>query len=351
MNQGCRWLAALAALALPLAAQAQVDLAGLDRDMTGPRTRILVLGTVHLGEHEDDFRPEKVAGLLDRLAAYRPDYVTIEALSGEQCDLAHRHPAYYDPDFCALPEQARAATGLDIPSALAAVDKTLSAWPAQPSPAQRRHLAALFLAADDPASAYVQWLRLPAGERRAGDGLDAALVAGLRHSDDIASEDFRIAAPLAARLGLERVYPVDDHTGDNHRIDDVPAFAREVEAAWKAGRGPLDEIERRQAELMKADDWLPLYRAVNQPASLAVTAELNVSAALRATSPRHYPQIWVNGWQLRNLRMVGNVLQVVRDRPGGRVLSIVGMSHKPWFDDWLGQMQGVDIVDAEQVLR
>ena len=110
-------------------------------------------------------------------------------------------------------------------------------------------------------------------------------------------------------------------------------------------------ISRRQAELMKADDWLPLYRAVNQPASLAVTAELNVSAALRATSPRHYPQIWVNGWQLRNLRMVGNVLQVVRDRPGGRVLSIVGMSHKPWFDDWLGQMQGVDIVDAEQVLR
>lgn len=24
--------------------------------------------------------------------------------------------------------------------------------------------------------------------------------------------------------------------------------------------------------------------------------------------------------------------------------------HKPWFDQWLGQLQGVDIVDAAQVL-
>jgi hypothetical protein len=33
------------------------------------------------------------------------------------------------------------------------------------------------------------------------------------------------------------------------------------------------------------------------------------------------------------------------------VLSIVGASHKPWFDDWLGQLQGVNVVDAAQVLE
>lgn len=49
--------------------------------------------------------------------------------------------------------------------------------------------------------------------------------------------------------------------------------------------------------------------------------------------------------------MVANIQQTFRERPGVRVLSVVGASHKPWFDQWLGQMQGVDIVDAEQALR
>ena len=49
--------------------------------------------------------------------------------------------------------------------------------------------------------------------------------------------------------------------------------------------------------------------------------------------------------------MVGNILEVVRDRPGSRVLSIVGASHKPWFDDWLGKMSGVEVVDVQKVLR
>lgn len=345
-----RWtLAAL--IAAPLLAQAQVDLSTLDRGMAGPPTQVLVLGTVHLAEHQQDFEPRKLAALLDRLAAYRPAYITIEAISGEQCDLASRRPGYYGEDYCTAPARARAATGLDIPAALDAVDQALAAWPAQPSYAQRRHLAALFLAADDRASAYVQWLRLPPAERRAGDGLDESLAAILRRSDDIANENFRIAAPLAARLGLERVYPVDDHTADNHKVDDIRAFGQAVEAAWKADRARLDALERQQAALARGDDWLPLYRALNQPASLAVLADNNVGATLRADSAAHYPRIWVNGWELRNLRMIGNVLEVVRDRPGSRVLSIVGVSHKPWFDGWLGQMSGVEIVDTEQVLR
>jgi hypothetical protein len=37
--------------------------------------------------------------------------------------------------------------------------------------------------------------------------------------------------------------------------------------------------------------------------------------------------------------------------PGARVLAVVGASHKPWFDSWLGQLQGVDIVDVEKVLK
>ena len=54
---------------------------------------------------------------------------------------------------------------------------------------------------------------------------------------------------------------------------------------------------------------------------------------------------------LASLAIAANVHAAFRERPGARVLSIVGSSHKPWFDGLLGQMQGVDVVDAEQVLK
>ena len=191
------WLATL-----PFAAKAQIDLAALDRDLAGPRAKVMVLGTVHLNALPPGFDPASLQGLLDRLAAFRPDIITVEALPGEECDLTARHAAKYGPDYCAPTDAARSATGLDMPAAITEVGKTLKAWPAQPRHGQRRRLAALFLAANDRASAYVQWLQLPEGERRSGDGLDAALVEMLPvHRRRIAQTVVRRVARSAARCG------------------------------------------------------------------------------------------------------------------------------------------------------
>ena len=90
---------------------------------------------------------------------------------------------------------------------------------------------------------------------------------------------------------------------------------------------------------------------MNDPQRLRSLAEANVSTSMRAHARDGYPQMWVAGWEIRNLRMVANVRETFRERPGARVLSIVGSSHKPWFDGWLGQMQGVDIGDIMAVLK
>lgn len=338
-------------LALPLAVHAQVDLAGLDRNMAGPRAQVLVLGTVHLSSMPPGFNPAALDGVLDRLAEFKPDIITIEAESGEECDLAARHPAKHGPDYCASTAAALASTGLDAPAAMAEVDKTLKAWPAQATPAQRRRLAALFMAANERASAYVQWLQLPEAERRAGDSLNAALVEALGKLGKRNDESYQVAARLAARLGLPRVHAVDNHTGDRIDVPDIKAFVRSIEAAWAEGGAALKEREKRQEVLLKAADLLPLYRYINEPEGLRIFAEANVGPAMRAKSPEGYPQIWVGGWEIRNLRMVANIRETFRERPGARVVSIVGVSHKPWFDGWLGQLQGVDIVDVATVLK
>ncbi len=350
---GKRWVkwGWMVALAGPAMAQAPVDLTVLDQEMAGPRAQVLVLGSVHLSGMPKEVKPESLDTVLDRLAAFKPDVITIEALSGEECDLAARHPIVYGSDYCAGANVAKAATGLDVPAAIAEVNKTLKAWPAQPVPAQRRRLAALFLAANDRASAYVQWLQLQEAERRAGDSLDDALVVMLNEIATRNNENYQMGARLAARLGLQRVHAVDNHTGDNMDVADRQAFGKAIEQAWAAGRAELNAREKQEQALSQGRDLLPLYRYVNHPEHLKVLADVNAGAAMRAKSPQDYAQMWVAGWEIRNLRMVANIRESFRERPGARVLSIVGASHKPWFDSWLGQMQGVEIVDVGQVLQ
>lgn len=66
----------------------------------------------------------------------------------------------------------------------------------------------------------VQWLRLAEAERHAGDGLDAALVERLHTPERRRDDSYMIAARLAARLGHDRVYPMDDHTADSTSADE-----------------------------------------------------------------------------------------------------------------------------------
>lgn len=337
--------------AAPLVAQAQVDLTKLDREMTGPKSQVLVLATMHLSAMPAGFKPGALGSLIDRLAAFKPDIVTIEQEPGEDCDTAARHPAKYGPDWCPSTAAAQEATGLDLPAALAEVDKTLKNWPAQPAPSQRRRLAAAFLAANEPASAQVQWLQLPEAERREGNGLSAKLVERLGKLMQRKNEDNLIAAPLAARLGHQRVYAVDNHTGDRIDVPDIKAFVKSIEAAWASGNAEMKGLQQREGELVQANDLLPLYRYINTPDSMRIYAESNVLPMMRDKSVQAYPQIWVGGWEVRNLRMVANIRETFRERPGARVLSIVGASHKPWFDEWLGQLQGVEIISAGEVLK
>ena len=344
----------LAACTLFPARAQKLDLSALDQAMPGPRTQVLVLGSVHLSQGGPEvFDPAALQPVLQRLAAYKPDIITIEGLSGETCELMRHRAAYKQAleDYCPDVAPAQAVLGIDTWAALDQIDATLKAWPSQPTAAQRRHLSALFLAAGDPSSAMVQWWQLPEPERHAGDGLDDALVQALRKRESRRNENVQVAARLAALLGLQRVFPVDDHTGDSIVIDDEEAFGKAVRAAWDGADAEAKRMREHVDALHKSGDMLATYRAINDPAYLRAAIDADFGQALRDPSPGRYGRQYVGGWETRNLRMAANVHATFRDRPGARVLSIVGSSHKPWFDSLLGQMQGVDIVDAEQALK
>jgi hypothetical protein len=200
----------------------------------GERTKVLVLATPHLSNTPEGFDAAVLEPLLERLAAFKPDLIAIENLSGESIHALKAYEAIYPESASTYggrlmkgAAMAEAELKLALPEAEAESRRMLNEWPDQPTAAQRRHLAALFTAAGDTHSALVQWWRLPEAERIPGDGVSADLAAYFAEYDVRKNESHQIAARLAARLGLERVYPTDDHHADdvrNFMEDDMMAF-------------------------------------------------------------------------------------------------------------------------------
>lgn len=321
----------------------------------GTPNEVIVLGTAHLAQLSATFQPASLRLLNERLLAWKPRIITIEQGSGPRCTFMRQHPHRYKESvqrFCWDPARARAATGLDVPDASAEIDRLLASWPAAPTPSQRRHLAAMFLAGGEPISALVQWLRLPTEQRHAGDGLDATLVAILDKLRDKRSEDTLIAAPLAAALGLERVYGMDDHTA-YVPYSDPQAFAEALKKAWDnpvaAKRRQIGE--RTSSRIGDAEGVMTMYRALNDPSQARLIYDGDFGAVLEEGSPQQFGRGYVTYWETRNLRMASNIREAIGNLPGSRTLVIVGASHKWYLEAYLNQMHDVRIVSSDQILR
>ncbi len=322
----------------------------------GKSNEVLVLGTTHLSGLKVKVGPEMLAPLLERLAAWKPDAIATEDLSGLQCDSLRRYPVRYAStieDYCPDTSEAGKATGLDVPAANAEVERLLATWPIAPSAAQRRHLSALFLAAGEPASALVQWLRLDPSDRRVGDGLSDVLVARMNKIQARQNETDMIAAPLAARLGLERVWSVDDHSADRPDPADAKAYGAAIMKAWDNPDSAARRVEDKALVdgLTAPNGLLNLYRAYNAPGQAMRTYRSDFGAAFLEPSPQGYGRSYLTYWETRNLRMVANIRDVLGQAPGTRLLAIVGASHKGYYEAYLNQMHDVRLVDAGKVLQ
>lgn len=210
------YIALMSAAAVPTMAQTYhptFDPSALDDTPAGSPNEIMVLGTPHLSQLPDSFRLEMVEPLVARLVRWAPTAVAVEDNSGLLCDRMRRMSQRYADaieSYCFDPSVAGSVTGLTVPAANAKVETILADWPMHPSPEMRRELAAAFLAAGEPGSAVVQWLRLPETEQSADDVLTEEFVALLVDRAGRRNETYSVAARVAANSGLERLWSVDD---------------------------------------------------------------------------------------------------------------------------------------------
>jgi hypothetical protein len=329
----------------------------------GEPTQILVLASPHLSAAPESFDAAVLEPLLERLAAFRPDAIAIEALPGRHIAQMWEYRESY-PDVATdyggramvLSALARNGVRTDMAGAEAEVRRTLAAWPEAPTPAQRRRLAALFAAAGDPSSALVQWWRLDPSERIQDESVPRLLAEQFATYDTPArrNENHLIASRLAVRLGLERVHPMDDQSDDvgspTFRTD-METFMSEPWMAQLMADPRFTPLREAPQHLTSPAETLATYRMLNGPQAGRTDADGQWLNMINRPSPNDAGRARVGAWEVRNLRMAANIREAALLHPGGRVLVITGSAHKPWLDAYLTMMTDVRIVDASAVLR
>ena len=349
-------ICAFACSAEPSASIQRFTAREMNPGVAGQSSKVMVLGSVHLGQNAElralvasrkNLRP-----LLDRLAAFKPDLIAVEALSGRDCDTLMQYakavPGAHE-NYCRNTNAARSATNMSVADATSAVMTILKVWPAAPTAADRRHLAALFLAANDPYSALVQWLRLSKADRRSGDSLDQKLVDELIALNSDANESNLIGSGLAAQLRLDRVYPIDDHSADSIVATLGPAYDTAMHEIWNARNAFLDDYKAR-AKVKTDSDLVSLFRFVNEPETNRQAVLTDMGAAVKM-GPPYYGRNYNGWWETRNLRMAANIRAALAEQPGARALIIVGATHKAYLENYLDLMAEVTVVDSSMFLE
>lgn len=302
-------------------------------------TRLVVFGVTHLGRRGVPEPDEALVGVVDRIVQWRPDAIAVEVLPGDLVDSYLRLGGpYAGMRVGGLSEAATCAEA-------AGPYHDWDLWQARAIGADRGRSATervlAWCAAYEPYTALLLTRTasdLPAQVRAA---LDAVVAKG--------SEVWRIAGVAAGHLGLDRLYPFDDHSegpggqdvSDTDHSDLMTSLAERAQPRVARIEAELDEA------LDNGDLW-PLWRRLNTPERVAASEELESGLFFGSGTP--LARRLLGEWRARNLLMAGRLRAVTALHPGRRVLAIVGQAHKGPLEAALRPGQSdVDLADVAEL--
>lgn len=281
----------------------------------GQRTKVLILGSAHLGPETAD---ASLVHTLERLKKWQPDLVAVEILPGELVDLFEREGGWLSklkyggfPLARQLGLQARTFLGLN--RAEAARRAVLETEP--------RQKVLAYLAANEPWNALLHWS--PALD------LPADLGAAMQQLSQHPSESVRLGVATARALGHESLCLFDDFPlpdmGETRWQEYMQAGETSEFKTWLESHPFMRQMEEAQRRSEQAGDYWLFLREMNKPAVVAEHRDLEDGANLRLGLAGRAKQA---DWDARNLFMAGRVRVALMNHPGGRVLVIVGHGHK-----------------------
>lgn len=285
-------------------------------NLCGSVTEVLIVGSQHIGAELPD---SALKHTLERLIAWQPDMVAIEILPGELVELYERQGEIFSdlkhggyPLARKLRTQAQMFTGWNRAEALLRISDVAL-------PTQERVLGYLVLC--EPWNALLHWtpnLALPKD-----------LNQELAKLADSKSESVRLGVAVAKRLGHQKLCLFDDFPVFDLTAEQWEEYGQGVQTSefrsWMKQHPFTLAYEAAQEKSRVAGDYWSLLCDLNSTEMVTLVGEMENEANLRMGLAGRAKQA---DWDARNLFMAGRLRVATGEHIGGRILVIVGNSHK-----------------------
>jgi hypothetical protein len=322
-------------------------------------SEVLILATPHLRALGEEFDRKSVEPLIERLRAFEPTIIGVESLApGNITAMLAGGEAYQEVlmyfarDHVELGRAAQTALGN-----AAMVSGALESLTPQQTDCEKggdRQTILRQLAAYELESAVLQWSYIKENERKAGGGIDEAMARRLNELLQSPNEIYSIAVPLARQLCHQHLIQIDDHLDKNSYAviaDELNAFLQGSALAGEAARSP---VFKKSGELLmssnKAGDLLEVYRFLNSAEYGKGDVEAQWNLFLRTDIPSGVDRARLALWDVRNLGIAANIRRATAAMPGGKMLVIIGASHKHFLEAYLRHAMDVKIVSSARLL-
>lgn len=111
----------------------------------------------------------------------------------------------------------------------------------------------------------------------------------------------------------------------------------------------MTRYKGRKKAIDGSDSLMSFYRFINEPSTSRALMNVDMGRAIVQGAPQLFGRQYVAWRETRNLRMIANLRATYANRPGARVLVLVGASHKGYFERYLSLISDTVTVDTEQV--
>lgn len=329
------------------------------------RTKVCVLGTIHLAQQTGDVGAAALNALIEQLGRFRPDLVAVERVPGETTESWLRQAPAMDEllnsfaaDAASAGRLAQHALNINREQAEGQFAATLQSFRNRPadqvSSSDRMRAATLSAASFDLDSAALQWSYTHADQRSPRDVLSDELVAAFNKASQSRSEDVAVGVALARRLNLQRVVPIDDQSDATFQLQHGEALMEQLQQSPEFKKLQesmlMTELPQRISQTVKGGDVLGLYRWINSPEYARADVDAQWHIFMRTRLPSGLDRSRAACWEARNLAIAGNLRKAMASERPSRVLVIIGASHRPFLEAYLGQMMDVEIVPPAEIL-
>ena len=329
------------------------------------RGSVLVLATPHLSSYGTSFNTKTMANLLALLEKHGPDLIGIEALppflihdmrnagevfeptlnrfAGKIIELGLQMQETLDVDWNAANKHGR-----ELLFALEEADDEMRET-------LRLKAIPVLIAQFNLHNAALHWGYLPIEQRNTVPHLTAEMREALDARLSSSNENNVIAMNLARRLGLQQIYPIDDHRDKELYMPIVAEFAEELGRNDVASKEPwkpfFNSVDERQKRAYDSGDLLPYYLYINSREYALGDIDAQWQVFFRTRMESKLDRMRVALFELRNLRMAANIRRASALRPGAKILVIVGASHKSFIDAYLSDMMDLEVVHLSNIAK